>query len=55
MVGLLFFDWGVIVLSCVKYILDTKGLYATFSMFVMASPSVHERVLDCGTENKLGS
>jgi len=43
------------VLACVKYIVDTKGLYATFSMFVMASPSVHERALDCGTENKLGS
>lgn len=51
MVGLLLFDRGVIVLSCVKYVVDTEGLYATFSMFVMASPSVHERELDYGTEN----
>ncbi len=42
-------------LSCVKYIVDTKGLYSTFSVFVMASPSVHERVSDYRTENKLGS
>lgn len=49
--GLLLFDRGVIVPSCVKYVVDTEGLYATFSMFVMASPSVHERVLNYGTEN----
>lgn len=54
MVGQLLFDRGVIVLSSVKYVY-TEGLYTTFSMFLMASPSVHERVLDYGTENKLGS
>lgn len=36
-----------------KYIEDTKGLYSTFSMFVMVSTSVHERVPDYHTKKSL--
>ncbi len=36
-----------------KYIVDSKGLYSTFSMFVMVSTSVHERVPDYHTKKSL--